>query len=414
MEVSEIISNLPNIVDKVELVYKDFTAFTKVNPVVGGMVGLWLLGVITYVFKTTPFRIWEFIKRYTTITITLSSANVSFYDLLDWLAANGKAKNSRTTRVSDGLWGCDNHAVSLGFGNHYFMHDFRAFKLNRTILSSNGGNKAKEEISITTYGFKQKSLIEFIKKTKPKTVIKRKVFTWDDNEWNFYQELNNRRLETILLKKGQKERIVKFIQEFQDERDWYIDNDIAYKTGIIFDGPPGTGKTSLVKAIAGHLKKDLCVLSCDGLYGSKFTKAINSLPKESILLLEDFDSIGATKDRKILDEQGGIPMMETSLSELLNGIDGIFNSDGRIIIATTNRLETLDKALVRKGRFDLTETLGYVDESVVLGFFKRFFPEYGLKTIQVPENISASQIENCFLTNKTDPDKVVEEVLSLK
>lgn len=412
---AELLSIFPNVVSKLEFLYKDFTAFTKVNPVVGGMLGLWLLGTATYVFKTIPYRLLNSVKRYTTVVATLSSANQSFYHMLEWLDKQGKSKNSRTIRVSDGVWGYDSANVSLGLGDHYIRLGFRFYKIKRAILSADGGNKPKEELHIITYGFSQKPLLKLIKESSPKQKIARNIYTFDDGKWSFNQEMHSRRIETILLKKGQKERIIEFLKDFDREKQWYDKHDVAYKTGMIFNGPPGTGKTSLVKAMSSHLGKDLCVLSCEGLIGSKFKIAINSLPKNSILLLEDFDSIQSTKSREFKDD--GRFYMGISLSELLNAIDGVFNSDGRIIIATTNTLETIDAALIRPGRFDSIERLGYVDEDIVLRFFDRFFPKHTIKSVQVAENISASQIENCFLQHKTDYDKVllsIEKLVPLK
>ena len=82
-----------------------------------------------------------------------------------------------------------------------------------------------------------------------------------------------------------------------------------------------------------------------------------NLPENSIVLIEDIDTENATKDRsytsKSKDEKTEDIFSFTNLSDILNSIDGLISNHGRILIATTNHKDNLDKALIRDGRFDL-------------------------------------------------------------
>ena len=408
-------------ISKLEVMYKSFTDFTKTNPVVGGMFGVWLLGVVTYIFKSIPVKISRFLSRYMTVTATFSSGHESFHDLLRWFSETGRSKKTRSVRLSNGRYGWEESQISVGLGYHYFWYNFRPFRLNRKIENSNGGDKVKEEISITTIGFTQKILNKIIKESIPKKEKVQKVKTWSSEGWKYLQELDTRPIESVVLKKGQKERILEYIQEFKDSKEWCVKNGIPYRTGIILSGPPGTGKTSLVRAIGSYLEKDLCVISCDSVSDTAFQKAISSVPENSIILLEDIDSVIATHSRDNNDtytETSGEPLIEighsVTLSGILNAIDGIFSSRGRIIIATTNCFDRLDSALIRPGRFDLKEELGYLDRDMGVRMFKRFYPEYNTDTLVLPENVSAAQVENCFLINKNNPDKAREAIMALE
>lgn len=409
----ELIQTVPDLIKTAEGLYSQFVAFTKTNPVVGGMAGLWLLGVVTFFLRTTPLTVINLIKRYTTVTGTLSDNHESFHDLLKWLEKEGKAGKARTIRVSNGKYGHNKTAISIGLGTHYFFHKFRLFKMVRNIISADGGEKVKEGISITTIGFSQKALIKLIKDTEPSKKQMQRIYTWADKNWVFMQELEGRPIKSVILDKGQKERILDFIKEFRDEKSWYVNNGIPYKTGIILNGPPGTGKTSLVRAIGSHLDMHLCVLNCGSITGASLQSALSTTPKNSVVLLEDFDSIGAAKKRKD-NESDGLAVLSSlgvTLSELLNAIDGVFSSNGRILIATTNHIEMLDPALIRPGRFDLPEKLDYCTDYMVEQMFLKFFPNYKLKDLKIREKISPAQIENCFLMHKKDPD-VAKDMIS--
>ena len=154
-------------------------------------------------------------------------------------------------RVSDGYWGDDAASLSVGLGNHYFMFRGFPFKLNRSI-SSQDGNKVKEEITIETIGFTQRKLIKLIKTTLPeaKEFIP-KIYVHKDSEWERSQTLPKRSWDSVILESGQKERILSFVEEFKESKDWYLEMGVSYKTGILLSGPPGTGKTSVIKALEG-------------------------------------------------------------------------------------------------------------------------------------------------------------------
>lgn len=410
---TEIIAQYLPYLKKAELLYREFTVFTKANPVVGGMFGMWVLGVVTYTLRAVPSRIFAFLNRYLSVSVTLNSTHESFHHFVAWFEKNKNIKYTRTLRVTNGQHGWDATRISVGFGNHWFFHKGRPYVLNRVVQSADGGSQIKEEITVKTIGFTQTSIINLIKGTIPERKDKRHVYTLNDGGWCEKQDLPERSWDSVILKAGQKERIADFIQEFTESTEWYKQMGINHRTGILLSGPPGTGKTSVVKALAKHLNKNLCVLSCNFVTEVGFANALAALPKDSVLLLEDFDSIKSTQNRT-QDETKNSSDYGISLSGLLNAIDGIFTGSQRIIIATTNHPEKIDSALLRPGRFDLHECIGYADKDMALRMFRKFYPEEELNDIQIAENISMAQIENCFLLNKKDPNEGLKALKLLK
>ena len=128
--------------------------------------------------------------------------------------------------------------------------------------------------------------------------------------------------------------------------------------GVLLVGPPGTGKTLLAKAVAGEAGVPFCAIS-----GSEFVEMfvgmgankVRDLFKQAnekapcIVFIDEIDTIGKKRDGSGM---GGNDEREQTLNQLLTEMDGFEGSKGVVILAATNRPETLDPALLRPGRFD--------------------------------------------------------------
>jgi len=137
--------------------------------------------------------------------------------------------------------------------------------------------------------------------------------------------------------------------------------------GILLEGPPGSGKTLLAKAIASEADANFVATSGSefveifvGMGASKvrtlFDSARNSRP--CIIFIDEIDAVGRQRGAGINmanDER------EQTLNQLLSEMDGFANNDGIMVIAATNRKDVLDAALLRPGRFDRIITVPYPD-----------------------------------------------------
>ena len=104
--------------------------------------------------------------------------------------------------------------------------------------------------------FCQLCLTEYIKNMTSNNWIQQ-IYTNQGTEWKGSPSNNNRKLETIILKKGLKEEIKEDLQLFLNSEEWYKDRDIPYSRGYLFYGYPGTGKTSMIKAISTYCKRHI-------------------------------------------------------------------------------------------------------------------------------------------------------------
>lgn len=129
--------------------------------------------------------------------------------------------------------------------------------------------------------------------------------------------------------------------------------------GALLIGPPGTGKTLLAKAIAGEAGVPFFSLSGSDFVemfvgvGASRVRDLFKQAKEKapcIVFIDEIDAIGRARGRSVI--QGANDERENTLNQLLTEMDGFESNSGVIIIAATNRVDILDKALIRPGRFD--------------------------------------------------------------
>ncbi|KAI0694286.1 hypothetical protein BC835DRAFT_1415431 [Cytidiella melzeri] len=222
--------------------------------------------------------------------------------------------------------------------------------------------------------------------------------------WRWTDSRHKRPMSSIVLNPGVKEMLLADTKDFLKSEKWYADRGIPFRRGYLLHGVPGSGKSSLIHAIAGELMLDIYVvsLSSSWISDSTLTTLMGRVPARCIVLLEDLDA-AFTRSTSRDDEATGSPEAKSnsasndhndsshsrsrrhkndnlsdvntlSLSGLLNALDGVAASEGRILFATTNHLDRLDPALSRPGRMDVWVEFKNASKWQAELLFRNFFP----------------------------------------
>ena len=237
---------------------------------------------------------------------------------------------------------------------------------------------------------------------------------------------------------------------FLENRGWYDKKGIPYTLGFLFHGPPGTGKTSTIKAIASEGRRHIINVHLSAIktkaqlqhlffndeihvYNGTTTEKYIIPVSERLYVIEDIDAMGEgvlrrewkkpipvsqkpkSEDDAWLDRQKESEQEELDLSFLLNLLDGTLEASGRILIVTTNFPERLDRALVRPGRIDMIVHFKRSSAAVVQEMVNAFYDD----EMPLPDDASLegkwtpAEVNQILFRNFEAPQKAVEELVSL-
>jgi hypothetical protein len=227
---------------------------------------------------------------------------------------------------------------------------------------------------------------------------------WGD--WSKRDDLPARLLQSVVLRAGQMERIQADMQMFLDQEPEYVRRGIPYHRGYMLHGPPGTGKTSIARALAAHFQLDLWYAPLGDLdKDTKLLGLINRVRPGSILLLEDIDVFHATRSRN--EEENSV-----SMAGLLNALDGVATPHGLITIMTTNDIGVIDDALLRAGRVDLEEEVGLPDQDQIARMYNYWYNTTldRVDATYITWEGSTAELTELFKQNFHSPDMALEQL----
>lgn len=280
----------------------------------------------------------------------------------------------------------------------------------------------------------------------------------DDSKFDCWREdlFESARTFNNIFFDGKKQLIDK-IDFFINNKDWYYQKGITYSLGIGLHGPPGTGKTSFIKALANYTNRHIIILSLkliktkaqlenlffENTYNDD-NEAYSISWDKKIIVFEDIDCIGdivLNREEKEMNKKKSIrnknvnnndetvnvgDIIQTicelndksptisiknepsiTLDDILNLWDGIRETPGRILVISSNHYAKLDPALVRPGRIDITHELSNASYNTISDIYLHLFGNQidKNKLQKVKENFySPAELINIYVSNKNEND----------
>lgn len=378
-----------------------------IDPVIGAaaLVASW--GYVLYLARAAPMRIWGFALRRLTLTVEVHNTDDAFFWLERWLADHPytaratllKVLASPRTRIADHPKAPNEEdqatspaiRLSPASGQHLVRHGGRWLLLQRKDRDMPGGGAgsnsmmAREMFVIRTLARSRTAVRVLLEEARdlslPPEEPKVAVFLGMEGWWNRAGDLPRRSPESLILREGQLEDLLEDVDEFVGSKAWYRERGVPYRRGYLLHGPPGTGKTTVVHVVASVLGWDLYVLPLASLNDGHLQALMSSVPERAVVLFEDVDCAGMenrtlARTKRSQSPDGAPTAREgVTLSGLLNTLDGVIATEGRVLFLTTNARDRLDEALTRPGRADRDLRLDVANRDMACRLFARFFPD---------------------------------------
>lgn len=401
-----------------------------------------------------PKRLWDFVVRRCSLSVTFVTGEPSFVMIQKWLAEHPYSKRTRAIKLQ---WNPSEGKFTPvpGYGLHWLWWKNGPLWIRYGVKDTKndwGGTLKEESYTVTIMALGHEKMLSFlddIKRFQKKEESHLVVYTWQ-GYWSWTGPRRKRDLKTVYMPETAIQNILKIIDDFIASEEWYIERGIPYRLGLCIYGPPGTGKTTLATAIAGHYNRPIYCANLNSIGSDdSVLKAFTTADKDGIILIEDIDTFDMTARREDVEDEVSAtdkplgsnesPLSESekgivgsasggpagekkktnslTLSGLLNAIDGVAASEGRILIMTTNDLNKLDPALVRSGRINKKVEVSYLTPDDVVRMFTVFFPEAKNRSHEVANyalhrQVTAAAWQKLFINYHDDVNRLFAEVIS--
>ena len=354
-----------------------FIAAATRSDVFAGGLALGAIGIAMGLARALWIGASDGIARRLSVSVTLDSRLPEFAAMVDWLDDAGAFRRARRLRV---VWtersrGDGAARLAPEPGTHWIAVGGRPVRITRTAPGSRTRTGPASEMLTLTVPFGRRATINgwidaAREAARVRATARPRLHVHVDGYWSDMGPFVERPVATLVADDDRIARLVDDLRRFLASRDWYVARGVPWRRGYLLHGPPGTGKSSAIRAVATELGVGIGTLDLGraSLTDDELTTALSTGPDRVIYAFEDIDAVFS--GRAAGDgAPGGI-----SFSGLLNALDGVAAQEGRAIFMTTNHPDRLDPALIRPGRADVHVELGLVGAGAARALFLRFFP----------------------------------------
>ncbi|PHH61672.1 hypothetical protein CDD81_8083 [Ophiocordyceps australis] len=362
------------------------------NPLFAGGIGLASIGAAAAFARKGALAALGAARRRLLVNVEISKQDAAYPWILAWLSEPRETTGfiaSRITRIhnlsvsttTSSARGSPHTQFFLqpGYGRHIVKFGKAYIAINREKHSTANMNTGEphEVLQMTTLWahrhafeavFRQAHQLA-ARANEGKTI----VYSARGMDWVPLGDARKKRpLGSVILDKGVKASIVDDVNDFLSRHEWYLDRGIPYRRGYLLFGPPGSGKSSFIQALAGELDFSVAMINLSemGMTDDKLAYLLTKLPKRSLLLLEDADAAFVNRRQRDADGYSGATV---TFSGLLNALDGVAAGEERIAFLTTNHVDRLDPALIRPGRVDMMVRIGEATRHQAAQMWERFY-----------------------------------------
>ena len=370
-------------------------------------------------------KIWQWIKRGCCYEVDVFTSDATFDKFNMWLGQNKQhimfERSFRPKRYD-----IKSSNLVSGYGTILIRHpDLPLISMTRSEVEKKQVYEQIEQFKFKVFTFRKSKVLDFYKQViSTETSHGPFVYQADNSYWKSIGTPKQ-----VLSPMGKScVDLLEDIETFRNSENEYKARGIPYRRGYLLYGMPGTGKTSLICHLAQKYKMNIYLASTDAILN--FENLMSDVKPNSLILIEDIDMTLLGERRNIKNqndekaENVGSPVREQPkendlmsfstkiiLRDFLNILDGIceFNS---IVIATTNKREALDAALLRPGRIDRQIYVGPLTTDEQVAHFNRFFEtKLDPKDFDFPLR-TVAEIQHLCVSNITDVETATNDLVN--
>ncbi len=383
---------------------KEIDIITNHNEMATGLIAVGIGSFVIMLFRSWYQKLKNITIRNFTTKVTIDSDNIVYHDIMKYLSTSGVIDKSMYVNLSSGRWGHGPLIKAFGEGvqivkilDQYVLMTVSKIELSGGLLYTT---------KFRYFGRNHSFIDKIQKKLRSKNTNTRYMIHKKDTSYRTGVIKNL--LPPVLTEEVQ--GLVDRVLNFKNKKDKYVKQGIPYSYGLLLHGVGGTGKTNLIRYIMNELHYPTYLInSLEELEGVPMAGKV-------LVVLEEVDGmIHGNRDKK----KEGEEYLHSNITGFLKALDGVEPADGRIVLATTNHVDKLDPAFIRKGRFDKLVKLGYLSAEDILKFADRYygdtyqvFNEPTLRQIEgSPIKITGADVADAYLI-KEDREEFLAEFIT--